>query len=297
MITLPTPEGSVSSQVNGVDPTGRYMVGRASTGYPDYTTTGLLWKNGELTVVDSGSTPEISVNVDDINRRGVAIGEHTAHYGSAHIDTFTYRDGRFTMLPAPTPGEQTNAVAINSRGDVVGNIPGAAVVWPADRPGTVRVLTQPDGWTNAAATDIDDDGTVVGYVGGRPPGTPYVWPARGTPHPLPVPEGSQGGTADAIRLGMVAGNVIPPPSGPVNMSAPTLWNLRTGSVRLRPDVAAGAFSVNRWGTIGGGGVIIHADGRVVPILTGAWVNAMTDTGIGAGMTSYGSGQAVIWVGC
>lgn len=296
MIALPTPEGTVSS-VNGADPTGRYMVGDASTGYPDYVFTGLLWKNGRLTEIDASSLQHVMLSMEDVNRHGVAVGERTTDYGSFHKDAFIYRDGRFTMLPAPIQGASTDAVAINSRGDVVGNVTGAVVVWPANRPGTVRVLTQPDGWTNATATDVDEDGTVVGYVGGFPPGTPYVWPAVGTPHPLPIPAGSEGGTADAIRLGMVAGNVFPPPTGPVNATAPTLWNLRTGSFTIRSDVAAGAFSVNRWGTIGGGGAIIHADGRVVPILSGAFVNAMTDRGVGAGTTTYAMGQAVIWTGC
>jgi hypothetical protein len=87
--------------------------------------------------------------------------------------------------------------------------------------------------------------------------------------------------------------VFPPPTGPSNRTLATLWNLRTGSFTMWPD-AVGALAVNRWGTIAGGGAIIQADGRVVPVLTGALVKAITDRGVGAGTTTYPMGQAVIW---
>lgn len=215
------------------------------------------------------------------------------------MDAFTYRSGRFTMLPAPNPGDETEAFAINSRGDVVGrswNPDGhRLVVWPADRPGTVRVLNGPDGQpAEALASDIDEDGTVVGYLLPLPPGDPYVWPADGRPYPLPRPEGSSGGVA-AIRLGVVAGSVF---EDSAQAPTPTVWNLRTGTTTPRPELTGmELISVNRWGTIGTNGAIGHADGRVVPVGNDAVVEVVTDGGVAAGMTDRFFGQAVRWFNC
>ena len=139
----------------------------------------------------------------DVNSRGVVVGERMTDFGSFHTDAFTYRAGRFTFLPPLRAGDYTDALGINTRGDVVGNSAGTPVVWPAG--GAVRALAG-----NGRATGIDEDGTVVGYLAPYPPGTPYVWPARGEPHALPVPSGSIGGDRGRIQRGMVAGNVYDP---------------------------------------------------------------------------------------
>ena len=97
----------------------------------------------------------------------------------------------------------------------------------------------------------------------------------------------------AIRLGVVAGGAFDPVTG---RGVPTVWNLRTGSVTRWPDVQRGVLPVNRWGTLGTGGAIVHADGRVVSVGSGM-VNVVTDQGAAAGATQPFGGQAVRWLGC
>ena len=293
---LPAPAGTTSDVVGG-DVTGRYLVGNVR--YADRSA-GALWRDGVFAEIDASSIPNVQVNYHDVNRHGVVVGERMTDYSSFHTDAFTYQDGKFTFLPALRPGDSTEAVGINSRGDVVGNSIGngngwRAVVWPADRPGTVRELPLPAGQTNGAlARGIDEDGSVVGVVSPYPPGTPYLWPAKGAPRPLPLPAGSPGGDPVAIQGGMVAGNVYDPAS---NASVPTLWNLRNGGLTLHRNVQAGALSVNSWGTIGASGAIVHADGRVAALDPEALVNTIAETGVGAGTTAEHSGQATRWLGC
>ena len=296
-VAMPVPAGSIFSSVNGGDSSGRYLVGAAES-YGS--STGLLWVDGRLKPIDqSPLAPYVQVQFNAVNRRGVIVGERMIDESSFHTDAFVYRGGRFTLLPAPNPGDETHALAVNSRGDIVGDAFTASgwqpVEWQAARPGTVRVLSTPGGG-GGFATGIDEDGTVVGYLTPWPPGTPYVWPARGAARALPFPAGDPGlvgGNAVAIRFGMVAGNVTDPATG---ADVPALWNLRTGRSTVWRGVQGGATSVNRWGTIGmAGGGVVYADGRVVP-LTGA-VNTISDRGAIAGATRLSAGYAVRWRGC
>jgi hypothetical protein len=280
--------------VNGADPTGRYLVG---VGFHQGGAEGLLWVGGQLRPINEHSlAPEVEVQFNAVNERGEIVGQRTTDDTSFHTDAFVYRNGRFTILRAPGKGDSTEALAINSRGDVVGDASGPsgwqAVEWPANHPGTVRVLAAPGGgW--GFTSGIDEDGTVVGYIGASPTSIPYVWPARGRAHPLRIPAGSAGGDTVAVREGWVAGNVFDPATG---STVPALWNLRTGRFTMWRNVQGAALSINRWGTLGvAGGAIVHADGHVVPV-TG-WVNAVTDRGTAAGATSEFSGKAVRWPDC
>jgi uncharacterized membrane protein len=285
-VALPAPAGTFST-VNGGDLTGRYLVGRVN--YPDRSA-GALWRHGRFTEIDASSLGGVQVEYHDVNRHGVVVGERMTDFGSFHTDAFTYRRGTFTLLPALRAGESTEALGINSRGDVVGNSIGngfTPVVWPANRPSMVRALG-PAG--SGRAMGIDEDGSVVGYLAPFPPGTPYLWPATGTPRPLP--DAGQGGNAVAIQRGMVAGNVFDPATG---MTVPASWNLRTGGFRMFPDAGGSALSVNRKGTVGVVGALVHKSGRVAPV--GGWVNTVADTGVAAGTTDQFSGRAVRWLSC
>jgi hypothetical protein len=292
---LPVPTGTLYSKVYGGDPTGRYLVGEG-TYYGG--SEGLLWVGGQLTPVNQSSlSPYIQVQFNAVNSHGVIVGERLTSDSSFHTDAFIYRHGRFTLLPAPILGEATNAMAINSRGDVVGTADGATgfvpVEWPADHPGTVRLLSTPSG-AGGFANGIDEDGTVVGYLTPYPDGTPYVWPTHGRgAHALPVPVGSTGGNAEAISNGWVAGDVMDTATG---SSALAEWNLRTGAFKMWPDIGGYALSVNRSGTLGvAGGEIVHADGRVVPV-TG-WVYTISAQGVAAGTNNDYIGHAELWLGC
>ena len=285
-VALPAPAGSLTS-VNGGDSSGTYLVGSVSDGSR---TAGALWRHGRFAEIDASSVTGVQVDYHDVNRSGVVVGERMTDYSTFHTDAFTWRAGKFTFLPPLRAGDYTDALGINARGDVVGNSAGTPVVWPAR--GGVRALPG-----DGRATGIDEDGTVVGYLAPYPPGTPYVWPAKGKPHALPVPAGSDGGDAVAIQHGMVAGNVYDPATG---STAPTLWNLRTGGVRLHTNAPGGALSVNRKGTIGTVGAIVHRNGRVSLLGDLDRVSVLTDSGVAAGTVTdspFGPGQAVRWFGC
>ena len=293
-VGLAVPAGTTESAVYGGDAAGRYLVG---VGFHSGGSDGLLWVDGQPVSINQGSlSPYIQVQFNAVNSRREIIGERMTDETSFHTDAFVYRNGRFTLLAAPSPGESTEALAINSRGDVVGDAQGSAgwqpVEWSAARPGTVRVLATP-GTGGGFASSIDEDGTVVGHLTSSSPGVPYVWPAKGTAYALPIPAGSLGGEAVAIRHGLVAGNVFDPATG---STAVAEWNLRTGSFTMWPSVQGAALSINRWGTIGvAGGDLVHADGRIVAV-TG-WVYAVTDRGSAAGTTNDFTGHAVLWLDC
>ena len=290
-IALPTPAGTHFSSVNGGDPSGRYLVGVASgTGFSQ----GVLWVDGRLKPIGQRALePYVQTEFDAVNSRGEIVGDRMTDDSSFHTDAFVYRHGRFTLLPAPHKGDATEALAINARGDIVGYALGAsgrqAVEWPANRPGTVRVLTTP-GAAPGFASGIDADGTVVGYLGSLPTSIPYVWPAHGRGHRLPLQKGVVSGDALAVRQGWATGNVLDPVTG---SSVAVLWNLRTGHVTVYKNEQGAAQAVNRWGTIGvAGGAIVYTDGRVVRV--NGWVNVVTDRGVAAGATSQFAGHAVIW---
>lgn len=171
---LPLPADMVGRAVE-VDPTGRFVAG---LGYritgdvwqplmllwtvpPLHPRPG-VWNEPRLTVVPTA----VDHIPSSINRYGVVVG-------SASVDNvyrpWRYSNGHFEWLPAPTTVSGTWAVAINSRGDVVGygaveetetTIP---LLWPADRPGTVEVIDSPP---VTGAEEILDDGTIVGTAGG-----------------------------------------------------------------------------------------------------------------------------------
>lgn len=274
-VALPAPTGTLTSVVGG-DPTGTYLVGRVDGA-------GALWHNGRFSEIDASSVGGVQVDYHDVNRYGVVVGERMTDHSSFHTDAFTYRSGKYTFLPPLRTGDYTEALGINSRGDVVGNSAGAPVVWPAR--GGVRALPG-----DGRAMGIDEDGTVAGYLTPYPPSTPYVWPAKGTPHALPVPDASVGGTAAAIQGGMVVGNT----------TAPTLWDPRTGRFTVHENASGAALSVNRWGTIGTIGTIAHRDGRVSALGSLDRVSVVTDTGVAAGTVTdspFGDGRAVRWFGC
>jgi hypothetical protein len=112
-------------------------------------------------------------------------------------------------------------------------------------------LPVPAGASGGAATDIDDDGTIVGYIevsdGNE---RPYVWFADGTHRELPVPSGAGGQSkssrqlarAYGIRNGWVTGITgMTPDSGAVR------WNLRTGEVKVFSEFLIRASMANAHG--------------------------------------------------
>lgn len=139
-----------------------------------------------------------------------------------------------------------------------------------------------------------DDGTVLGILGGIPGGTPYIWPPRGKPYPLSVPPGFnlEDTNVAAIRNGWVAGY-----GQQGNRLVGLRWNLRRHTVETTSADHPLGLSVNRHGTIGAVGALIHRDGRTVPLGDDARPVVVTDRGTAAGNTTQFGGQPVVWTGC
>jgi hypothetical protein len=305
MSPLPVPAGVQYSEVAGGDHTGRYLVGGGTTfDGTQLRRVGLLWVNGKVTELNTDAlAPYAEVKITDVNSHGVVIGNRITDFSTFHTDAWVYRNGRFALLPGLKPGDATNAVAINRRGDIVGTsedysvdpVVFHAVIWSADRPGGPRELTvggQSPAW--ATGIDIDDDGTVLGQLGQRPTPEqrPFVWPARGPGYPLTGPAGTGYPSGVAIRGGWVTGEVLTADG----QSVVVLWNLRSGTARVISTAHGAATAVNNKGTVATSSAIIYTDGQV-QVLEG-YPTVLSDRGTAAGSDGLvGTGHAVIWTGC
>lgn len=136
-IALPVPDGVTRSAVTGGDLTGRYLSGEAvtdSSPYPRFQP--LLWVAGRLHVLPTQDlAPTVLVAVTDVNGHGVAIGARMVDYSSFHTDAWTYRNGRFTLLPGIRPTDDAQAAPRLSGCARMGS-------WPRRGPG--RGSTSPD---------------------------------------------------------------------------------------------------------------------------------------------------------
>ncbi|MCD0446627.1 hypothetical protein LO763_23700 [Glycomyces sp. A-F 0318] len=241
---LPIPEGYQSTSVTGMSDDGSVIAYLAES--PDEEGPGprqLLYAGGEVT-----EAPMLNdyATLQDVNADGVGVGWT---FMSGYVP-YVWRDGELTELPTEEGG---SAYAINAKGDIVGSresdgtyIP---VVWPADGSGPVD-LALPEGNELGSATDIGDDGTIVGYVkvegdnSGDP--KPYVWHADGTGDYLAMPEGVDLADAAAevtdIKGGWASGWL----SAPGAAYGGVRWNLAEGTaetVELGDWVAVSAEGV------------------------------------------------------
>ncbi|MEU4688351.1 hypothetical protein [Actinoplanes sp. NPDC023714] len=277
MTKLPFPEGLDNAVAEGVDPTGRYVVGNGTEGQ-DFRP--VLWTGGRAVALPLNAD---SVQATAVNAAGVVVGLATRD----NRDTvFRFAGGRYTELklpkgrwhPYPEP-------AINAAGDVVinaepqGNSGGEGVIallWPAGSTDAVR-LPLPEG---AHVVDILDDGRMAGgiYQDGSAH-TPYVWDRQGRGQKLRVPSGHTG-TAYAISGDWVTGGIWEPGSA-------ALWNLRTGDLTQTKGDQNPGMSVNAsgWLTDGEGQVIRNGKATRMPSGGGrkvAYANDISDTGLVVG---------------
>jgi uncharacterized membrane protein len=224
---LPVPPGEPHASPMAVDSSGRYVVGHI----PGSEETGaagaaLLWDGDrvrDLAVPGQFAAPS------GVNSAGTVVGTVNRNHRQV---PWVYRDGAVITLPAFN-GLPTSATAINDRGDIVGTAYGerdrnTAVVWPADRPATVRALTAPG---SAGANAIAADGTIVGYGDEN---LPYVWGPDGAGRPLPILTaarfGAVRGIADSWAYGYLGAQLgdtsLPDPGGKVAGSSTRRWSVR-----------------------------------------------------------------------
>lgn len=226
---LPQPIAGPVAVANGVDPTGRYIVGDIGTGQEDGRV--VLWTDGRAGLLPAGARHAAAVNAG-----GVVVGTNGDGTG------WVYRDGKLRFLATP-PGYRTVLVyAVNGRGDIAGTASGAgdsqhAVLWSADRPQEYRLIGRP----GSAATGITEDGTVVGAMGQQP----YRWTPQGAGAPLKVPDGYPRASVESAHgewaIGRVPGAARQ--GGGVEM-LPVRWNLATGAVDLLPFPGAAGIAGN-----------------------------------------------------
>ncbi|MEV4516592.1 hypothetical protein AB0K00_47540 [Dactylosporangium sp. NPDC049525] len=185
--------------IPAVDPAGRVIVGTVGG-------TAVRFDNGR-TVPYPGATGQVVA----VNNAGVIVGYDEVDQAS-HGLAWTYHNGTKTMLAKLAGYDYSFPTAVNARGDVVGAAMGEAnddtvpVIWPADRPGTVRALAMPAGYGEpntggSQAVGLTDDGHVVGNVRGAP----TRWSPDGTPALLPTPPGHEYATVTALRGAIVFG--------------------------------------------------------------------------------------------
>ena len=177
---LPLLDGEPMSLVTGADPTGRFIVGRT---YPDdhqgsYPI--LIWDNGKPSRI---VLPGADQALNDVTTTGVAVG---SGWGDDGPVSYIYRDGKVSPLPATGSSQ---AEAINDAGQIVGSRErGEAgtqpVIWSSSSAQPVD-LPLPGPKSTGQATDIDEDGTVVGTVWENP--TPKDLAAPKDPVATPTP--------------------------------------------------------------------------------------------------------------
>ncbi len=230
---LPLPPGAGAGNITGSDGKGEYT----GTFRVNDVTQVVSWRNGQpfLRGVPSGYE---RVDANDENSSGVVAG--TIHdYESMTSQTFTLDASGYHLKDNPAGYREVTGVAINTRGDVLGEayqpgVPRAVVLWRAD--GTAPVVI-PETGDVSSPRDLDDDGTILLSTGTGS----ALWKDGVFRKLSPSPAAQAEGTA--IRNGVVVG-----------------WRLWGGNQAARwstPDTTVGlagggiATSINKAGlTVG-----------------------------------------------
>jgi hypothetical protein len=297
---LPIPNSHYQALVGGVDPTGRYVVGRSYE--PGGTRHLVMWDNGALRRLPvKGRDPVLA----DVNSSGTAVGYRVD--GSEPVP-FAYRNSQVKQL-AP----RGKAYAINEAGTIVGTDgrlelgSGRPVRW-ANADSAAEALPLPDGYSAGEAVDIDEDGTIIGLLNRDRDFVPYVWFPDGTHRELVRP-----GTGERARFGMVRGIRNGWVVGSLRTSAtserPAMrWNVNTNEVAALPEfLEDGAHAVNAHGWVAGqqpsGNAVLRTPAGPVelpgfPGVTGfvsaAWVADDGRTVVGNAMGTSNYQRPVVW---
>lgn len=242
---LAAPDKAPMAIIGGADPTGRYLVGRSYPKGGGYQA--VLWQDGKPKKVALPGNVEEDLRA--VNSSGTAVG---FSYDSGGSVPYAYSNGEVTRLPGVQHGD---AGAINDKGEILGsNADDKPIVWKSltDAPAT---LPLPAGTKQAAASDLDEDGTIVGSIDYK---RPYIWLPNGTHHELPMPvvDGKPVAVAQAhhISNGWVTGMASITDLGPKGLAKgaqdqlrAVTWNLRTGKVTATAALKRPADAVNAQG--------------------------------------------------
>ena len=266
---LPVPDGVKMALVSGGDPTGAWFVGRS---YPKGGYQAVIWHGGAAQKVMLPG--DLEENLVDVTSKGDAVGwSYVQSKGNDGVQVpFAYVGGKIIKLKGVTTG---SANAINEAGAIAGEGGDQAVVWPSAT-AAPTALPVPKGTEESAASDIDEDGTVVGSLDLK---VPYVWFADGTYRALPLPtingkkavgarvftvrNGWATGVADATEQSKASGGKAA--GGKVTA---VRWNVRTGEVQIDDrgwDDMVDAANAQGWavGIVKGRATFIAGDHKIV----------------------------------
>lgn len=201
-VALTVPAGTVSSGVDGAEPTGHFQVGRAFDGTSWHV---VLWQDGMPRILPDSYDGAI------VGPAGQLIGSTPGLRG------WRVRDGQQVTLPLPRFAVSATVSAVNAAGAIAGvahrkpdSQDSWPVVWSADD--TVRVLPRPDGYAQIQVSAIDADGTIVGTATKWDDATmsaidqrAVVWAPDGSWQFLGASDPALFTSAAAIRDGVVGG--------------------------------------------------------------------------------------------
>lgn len=221
-----------------------------------------------------GSAHGLPTRLTALNAAGVAVGYDHDDSGLHPVE---YVNGAYQDLPVPA-GATGEAVDINARGDIVGYVNDTAILWPADKPGTYRLLPKAAGdW--ASAKGIDDAGNIIGVVGHADDDqfVGYVWTAAGKTVALRIATAGDRADPVAIRNGRVVGT-----EDGTGRGAAVVWDL-SGRVLWR-IADHGVTSINAAGLVSGW--LSVEDGSIGQLLRNGKVVAPTPSD----QLFFGTGQ-------
>ncbi|MFJ9783639.1 hypothetical protein ACIRSS_28950 [Amycolatopsis sp. NPDC101161] len=244
---LPLPPGATSGNITGSDGKGEYT----GTFTVNGVTQAVSWRNGQpfLRGVPSGFE---RVDANDENSSGVVVG--TIHdYETFTSRTYTLDASGYHIKDNPAGYQEVTGVAINTRGDVLGEayqpkVGSAIVLWRAD--GSAPVVI-PETGDVSNPRDLDDDGTilldsgvgsalwkdgVLRYLSPSPAvqaegsairnGVVVGW-RTGQAARWSTPDGwvglEGGGVATSINKAGLTVGLVPTPSGPQIYGNATVW--------------------------------------------------------------------------
>ncbi|AVT40530.1 hypothetical protein [Plantactinospora sp. BB1] len=249
-LVLPTEARQV--HVEGIDPSGRFIVGRIAiaAGRVAQRAEGqqVLWDRGTPKVfhVPNGSRRGSPV----VNADGVVAGTGNDNQGEGREREFgwVYRDGQVHRLPLLSGYDAARVGAITPQGDIVGHayrIPpigetvsvAVPVLWRSDGTGGPWPLSTPE--NGGEVLGVTRDGTVVGAHGMS---RIRIWRPDGSAADLQLPPGITRTSGWHVSGDWVTGFVAP---GDAQSPTPLMrWNVRTGKLDVYPRIdTEGVFSM------------------------------------------------------
>jgi probable HAF family extracellular repeat protein len=127
----------------------------------------VLWEDGSIK--DLGTLGGQFSTAQDLNDEGAVVGYSAISAESNRMHAFVYEAGRMTDLGTLPSANNSYALGINRRGEIVGQaeLPGGtglrAVIWLDDKLRDLNSLIPSDsGWTLLSARAINDGGIIVG---------------------------------------------------------------------------------------------------------------------------------------